>query len=175
MNLNSIKSSLVNLEILNCIDQKKTCSTKELLKIFKGKIVRRTLYSNLEKWDLEESIIIRDGFDSQKARYSHYTIKTTLKLTHFLQNHIYTTPIMINELNKKKEKTDSDEDVQLMNEIEDIYKDISIPQILILIEENDLNNLADQILAILKEGFEKLFFKRMVNDSMKIFEIAENI
>ena len=162
MNLNTLKDNLRNLEILNYIDRKKACSSKELLKVFKGKIVRRTLYYLLEKWDLKESIIIRDGFDSQKARYSHYTIKTTLKLTHFLQNHIYTTPMMIKELNERKEKADSDEDVQLMNEIENIYKDISIPQILELIEENDLVNLANQILAILKEGFEKVFFQRRI-------------
>ena len=175
MNLNTLKDNLRNLEILWYIDRKNACSSKELLRIFKGKIVRRTLYYLLEKWDLEESIIIRDGFDSQKARYSHHTIKTTQKLTHFLQNHIYITPMMIKELNEKKEKADYDENEQLMNEVEDICKDISIPQILKLIEENDLANLTDQILAILKEGFEKVFFKRMLSDSMKKFEIVENI
>lgn len=79
----------------------------------------------------------------------------------------------MNENNEKKEF--ADEDVQLMNEIVNIYKDISIPQILNLIEENDLSNLADQVLAILRESIEKIFFKRMLSDSFKKFEIAENI
>lgn len=173
MLLKTIKNGLVNLEILWYITKQKECSTNQLLKLFKGKIVRRTLYNILKEWDLEEKIIIRDGYEDKQARYSHFTIKPTLKLAGFLHNQLYTFLSSIFQYNLKPEVNDSN--LHLMKDLEDIHKDVTIPQILELLKETGLSDPSSEILKILTKSVEILFLKKAVSDSVKRFQVPEKI
>lgn len=173
MNLNNIKSSLVNLGILKYIDQKKTCSTKELLIVFDGKIVRRTLYSNLEKWDSHDKLIIRDSFDDKKAPNSHYTIKATPKLRFFFQNQF--TSFLFSILGENMNLEVKDMNLQLMKDLENIHKDVSVPQILELLREIKSPDLARKILKILIKSIEMVLLKKIVSESMKHFKVPGEI
>jgi len=169
MNLKTLRKSLVNLEILCYIHRKKACSSAELLNVFKGRIVRRTLYHLLKKWDLSDSIILRDNIDNRKAPYSHFTIRATPKLSDFIQTQLFSSLSSIFEVNLEVK----DSNLQLMTDLEDFHKDITIPQILELLKETGLSGLSSEILKILTNSVERIILKKLVSDSLKRFQVPE--
>ena len=173
MKLKTIKNSLVNLEILYYIAKQKKCSAQQLYELFKDKIVRRTLYDSLQKWDLEENIIIRDDFEDKMARYSHFTIKSTPKLVGFFQNQLHTFFSSIFQYNL--EPGVNDNNLQLLKDLEDTHKDITIPQILELLKEKDLSDLYSELLEILTKSVDTIILKKIVSDSVKRFQVPEKI
>lgn len=62
-----------------------------------------------------------------------------------------------------------------MKDLEDINKDISIPQILELLKETGLSDLSNEILKILTKSVEMLFLKKAVSDSVKRLQVPEKI
>jgi len=171
MNLKTLRKSLVNLEILCYIHRKKACSSAELLNVFKGRIIRRTLYHLLKNWDLGDSIIFRDNIDHEKALYSHFTIKATPKLSDFIQTQLFSSLSSILDVNFEVKDTN----LQLMKDLEDFHKDITIPQILELLKEKGVSELYSELLKILTKSVEILFLKKVVSDSVKRFQVPEKI
>jgi len=173
MKIQTIKNSLVNLEILYYIAKQQKCSTHQLYELFKDKIVRRTLYDSLKKWDLEENIIIRDDFEDKLVSYSHFTIKSTPKLVGFFQNQLHTFFSSIFHYNLESGKNDNN--LQLQKDLEDIHKDITIPQILELLKEKGVSDLYSELLEILTKSVDTIILKKIVSDSVKKFQVPEKI
>ena len=171
MNLKTLRKSLVNLEILCYIYRKKACSSAELLNAFKGRIARRTLYHLLKNWDLDDSIIFRDNIDNEKAPHSHFTIKATPKLSDFIQTQLFSSLSSILDVNLEVK----DSNLQLMKDLEDVHKDVTIPQILELLEEKSLSDLYSELFKIITESVEKIILKKLVSDSVKKFQVPEKI